>query len=371
MRIGIEGLPLLFHRTGTSTYTHELVQHLRRLHRGDAVVLFGRNQRGAGGSYHNISYPERAANLLYKEYRLPLELCQQRIDIYHAPRDMGLPSPQRLPCPCIMTLHDIILVRLAADYYSAPRARLYERRLRSRVEAADHIITVSEFSRRDILEWSGVDPGKVSVVYNGVGENFKPVTDSELLEAVRHRYGLPRRFLLCVGSTEPRKNIRKAIEAYSEVRRMEPGVGLVVTGVDYCRVQPGEAFAGLPLDGVMFAGYVSDTDMPAVLSAAELLLFPSLYEGFGLPPLEAMACGTPVVTSNTTSIPEVAGDAAVMVDPENASEMTAALEMVLNSNDLRAELVEKGLGRSAGFNWMKTAQETRQIYAKIAGDANQ
>lgn len=355
----------MFHRTGTSTYTHELVQHLRRLNLGDKVILFGRNQRGGGESYHKISYAERVANLFYKEYRLPLELAERGIDIYHSPRDMGLPEPSRLPCPSVITLHDIILIRLAGDYYSPARARLYEGRLKSRVEKADHVITVSQYSRDDILEWAGIDPHKVSVVYNGVSEKFRPAMDEYLLDEVRSRYGLPLRFILCVGSTEPRKNIRRAIQAFGELRRLEPGVSLVVTGVDYCRVGPGEAFAGLPLDGVVFAGYVGDADMPAVLSSAELLFFPSLYEGFGLPPLEAMACGVPVVTSRSSSVPEVVADAAVLVDPRSIGEMAGALEMVLNSGSLRAELVEKGQKRAAQFRWEKTALETRKIYDQV------
>lgn len=367
MRIGIEGISLLFHRTGTSTYTHELVQHLRRLGQGDTVVLFSRNQWSTGGSYHEISYADRVANLLYKDYRLPWRLAAEHIDVYHSPRDMGLPAPGRLPCPSVITLHDIILVRLAGQYYSPARARLYERRLRSRIEGADHIITVSEFSRGDIIDWSGLPPDKVSVVYNGVSDAFRPVDDEEVLEEARFRYGLPRRYILCVGSTEPRKNIRRAIEAFGQLRRLEPGIGLVVTGVDYCGVGPEEAFAGMSLDGVHLAGYVQDGDMPAVMSGAELLFFPSLYEGFGLPPLEAMACGVPVVAASATSVPEVTGDAAVLVDPRSISGMAGALEMVLGSEDLRQELVAKGFERARGFSWRRTAEETRTIYEKVLG----
>ncbi|MHB1390439.1 MAG: glycosyltransferase family 4 protein [Thermoleophilia bacterium] len=369
MRIGIEGLPLLFHRTGTSTYTHELVKYLRRMHRGDQVILFARNQRLAGGSYHNISYVERAANLLYKEYRLPMELAAQHIDIYHSPRDMGLPAPSRLSCPSIMTLHDIILIRLARDYYSPARARFYERRLKSRVEAASHIITVSEFSRQDILDWSGIAPDRVSVVKDGVSERFKPVIDETMLQNVRQRYDLPPRFILCVGSTEPRKNIGRAIQAFAELRRVEPGVGLVVTGVDYCRVSPQAAYGDLPMDGVIFTGYVHDVDMPALYSAAELLFFPTLYEGFGLPPLEAMACGTPVVTSNTTSLPEITGKAALLVDPTNIAELAGALQMVLGSQKLRDTLVAAGHIQVAKYSWERMATETREIYARVIAAA--
>ncbi len=365
MKIGIEGLPLLFHRTGTSAYTHELVRHLRRLGTDDQVILFARNQRMAGGSYHDISYAERIANYLYKEYRLPHELANRKIDIYHSPRDMGLPSPAKLACPSVMTLHDIILVRLASDYYSRSRAALYERRLKARVRGVDHVITVSDFSRRDIIDWSGISENKISVVFNGVPEIFRQVPDEKELKRAGERYGLPARFILAVGSTEPRKNIHTAIQAYASLRRTMPEVSLVVTGVDYCRLPPGRAFAGLDLEGVIFAGYVNDFDMPAIYSMAEALLFPSFYEGFGLPPLEAMACGTPVVTSNSASIPEVAGDAAILVDPSSAADMAAALETVLGSGSLRQELIDKGLARAKKFSWEKAAAKTREIYKQI------
>lgn len=370
MRIGIEGLPLLFHRTGTSTYTHELVQHLRRQNPEDTVVLFARNQRMAGGSYHNISYTERAANYFYKEYRLPRELADLDIDIYHSPRDMGMPRPRQMPCPCVMTLHDIILVRLARDYYGSLRAKMYERRLRARVAGADHIITISTFSKQDLVDWTGIDPYRVSVVYDGVSERFRPVMDDSALDAVRMKYRLPHDFILCVGSTEPRKNVNTAIEAFNRYRDMHPHAQLVVTGAAYCRVEPREAFAGMDLDGVSFPGYIHDDDMPALYTMAGALLFPSLYEGFGLPPLESMACGTPVITSNTTSIPEVVGDAAILVDPGNIAEMTGALEMLMSSAGLRDDLIARGKERAAQFTWEKTARETRRIYGEVlAGHA--
>jgi len=366
MRIGIEGLPLFYHRTGTATYTHELVQNLRRLPTGDTVMLFGRNQRMAGSSYHDISYPERFANYFYKKYRLPRELLDRRIDIYHSPRDMGLPKPSLLPCPTVMTLHDIILIKMASDYYKPSRARLYERRLLQRVQQVDHVITASEFSRRDTLDWSGIDPDKVSVVHNGVSRQFHPVSDEEELARVSSRYGLPDRFILSVGATEPRKNTRVSIDAFHLLRQGRSDIRLVITGGDYCGLNPSSAFAGQNLQDVHFAGYIADADMAAVYSLAEVLLFPSLYEGFGLPPLEAMACGTPVIASNLTSIPEVVGDAAMLVDPRNAGEIAAALEIILSSQETRSGLIEKGIARAARFSWARCAEQTRAIYEKVA-----
>ncbi len=365
MRIGIEGLPLLFHRTGTSTYTHELVQNLRRLNLGDQVMLFARNQRKGGSSYHDISYRERLANYFYKEYRLPQELAEHGIEIYHSPRDMGLPSTSRLPCLTIMTLHDIILVRRALDYYSPSRAKMYERRLREKVAEVDHVVTISDFSRRDILDWCGIEASRVSVVYDGLSEKFKPVIDESHLAAASNRYQLPPRYILSVGSTEPRKNLRTAIKAFNQIHRVHGELQLVITGVDYCRIRPEKAFAGLDLTGVHFAGYIHDDDMAAVYTMAEVLLFPSLYEGFGLPPLESMACGTPVVTSNSTAIPEIVGDAAILVDPLNATEIAGALEMVLSSTEVRVELVEKGKDKATKYHWRICAEETRKIYQRV------
>ena len=365
MRIGVEGLPLLFHRTGTSAYTHELVQHLRRQNPQDTVVLFSRSQRMGGGSYHDISYLERAANFIYKEYRLPRELADNHIDIYHSPRDMGLPRPHHIPCPVVMTLHDIILVRLALDYYSPWQARIYEQRLLSRVRQVDQVITISRYSKQDIVEWSGVDPGKVSIVYDGVSSKFQPVTDKSRLSAVRMKYHLPHDFILCMGSTEPRKNTRASLEAYARLRELRPDIQLVVSGTAYCGVKPQEAFAGMDLDGVSFPGYIDDEDMPVLYTLARALLFLSLYEGFGLPPLEAMACGTAVVAADATSIPEVTGDAAMLVNPRDPIQVAAALDLLLSSENLRDELITKGHARSASYSWSETARQTRSIYEEV------
>jgi glycosyltransferase involved in cell wall biosynthesis len=368
MRIGIEGLPLLFHRTGTATYTHELVQHLRRQNPQDTVILFARNQRSGGGSYHDISYGERVANYIYKEYRLPSDLADSNIDIYHSPRDMGMPRPRQIPCANVMTLHDIILVRLASDYYSKARAKMYEQRLLSRIREVDHIITISSFSKQDIVDWSGIDPDKISVVHDGVGEKFVPVSDESVLSAVRMKYKLPHNFILCVGSTEPRKNTRAAIQAYSRLRKLRPELQMVATGAAYTGIKPHQAFSGQDLTGVLFPGYIHDDDMPALYTLADVVLYPSLYEGFGLPPLEAMACGTPAVTSSTTSLPEVVADAAIKVDPQDPDGIAAALEMLFSSKELRDELVVKGTARASEFTWSSTARQTRAIYDRVIAE---
>jgi len=365
MRIGIDGLSLLFQRTGISTYTNELVANLRGLDFNDSVILFARNQRFGRSSYHSIPYRERIANYLYKEYQLPKKLAGIGVDIYHSPQGMGLPSSSHLHCPCLMTLHDIILVSLASDYYSSVWAKVFERRLRHKVESADHIITISKYSRSEILDWSGIDPSNVSVIYLGVSGRFRPVTDPQVVERVRHRYRLPERFILYIGSTEPRKNMRRAVEAFNLFKKKHANYHLVVAGVSYRYISLQKAFEGLNLERVLWAGYVEDLDLPSLYTMADLLFFPSLCEGFGLPPLEAMACGTPVVTSDKTSIPEIVGDAAILINPHEPKHMADALEKVLSSKSTRRMLIKNGKKHASNFDWEKTAKQTRELYARI------
>ncbi len=365
MRIGIDGLSLLYQRTGISTYTDELVANLRGLDFNDPVMLFARNQSRGKSSYHSITYRERLANYIYKEYQLPRNLAEIGVDVYHSPHGMGLPDSSRLHCPCLMTLHDIILVSLARDYYGSTWAKVFKRRLLDKVRSVDHVITVSQYSRNEILDWSGIDPSNVSVIYLGISNRFGPVTDPRVMERVRHRYNLLGRFILYIGSTEPRKNMRRAIEAFNIFKKKHADYHLVMAGVSYKYISLQKTLEGLDLDRVLFSGYVEDVDLPALYSMADLLFFPSLYEGFGLPPLEAMACGTPVVTSDISSIPEIVGDAAILINPHDPEHMANGLEKVVSSNSTRLALMKNGKKHVLNFDWQKTAIQTRELYAEV------
>jgi glycosyltransferase involved in cell wall biosynthesis len=237
------------------------------------------------------------------------------------------------------------------------------------LQLADAVIVDSAYTRDRIEERFGVPAEKISVVYPGVATvRFKPVPDKSMVRGIRARYALgDNSYLLYVGNVEPRKNLSAIISAYAEVlksKELKPKPRLVIAGSDsgLCNdVFALPARLGISQD-VSFIGPVADDELPLLYADAALFLFPSLHEGFGLPVLEAMACGTPVVTSNVTSLPEIAGDAAVVIDPTNTRELSDAMTAVLTHETLAEELREKGLDRARRFTWEETARQTLQVY---------
>jgi glycosyltransferase involved in cell wall biosynthesis len=233
------------------------------------------------------------------------------------------------------------------------------------LRAADAVIAVSECTKRDAIRFYRIPEEKITVIYEGVNPRFRPASP-EAIAAVRARYGLPERFILYVGTIEPRKNLTTLLEAFHHLLATYD-LRLVIVGKKgwlYERFFRRLRELGLE-NRVLFTGYVPDEDLPAIYSAADLFVFPSLYEGFGLPVLEAMACGTPVICSNTSSLPEVAGDAALLVDPTDARALTGAMEQVLTNERLWATLRAKGMERARGFTWEKAAYRTWEVYQQV------
>jgi glycosyltransferase involved in cell wall biosynthesis len=234
------------------------------------------------------------------------------------------------------------------------------------VRAADAIIAVSGQTRRDLIELYNVPAAKIHVIYQGIDERFAPIGPAGI-DTVRQRYGIERPYWLMVGTLEPRKNHAAALRALARLKANGFPHCLVVAGgagwlFDPIRTLVGEL--GLS-DDVIFTGRVPDADLPALYSGADCFLMPSLYEGFGFPVLEAMACGTPVVCSNSSSLPEVAGDAALMVDPEDDGALAAAVGRLLAEPDLRSQLRQRGEQQAAGFRWQECAAQTVQVYAAV------
>jgi glycosyltransferase involved in cell wall biosynthesis len=293
-------------------------------------------------------------------------------DLLHLPVGVG---PIRCSLPYVVTIHDLAVLRFPERFRIW--FRNYSRFVLPRLAAnAAKIIAVSEASRNDIIEYLDQSPERVVAVPNGVAPGFGPRSrDLDETVAVRQRYGLQADFALTVGSVEPRKNLVRLLRAVSALRR-DPAtsdVQLVHVG------PPGWlnrdvilAHRELGLESaVRFLGYVPTAELPTLYSLARLLVYPSLYEGFGLPVLEAMACGCPVVTSNTSSLPEVAGSAAVLVDPTSTDSIAEGLRRVWSDAALQAKLREMGLVRAGQFSWQRTARETVQVYHSVlesAGD---
>lgn len=230
---------------------------------------------------------------------------------------------------------------------------------------ADGIVTISRSTQQEMERYYGPLPTPSHVIYPGVDNRFQPVTDARAREAVRVRYRLPARFVLYVGTIEPRKNLPVLIRAFGQAGLQ--GVDLVLAGKKgwlYAETFAQVEALGLA-DRVHFTGFVDDADLPALLSAAELFVYPSLSEGFGLPVLEAMACGAPVITSNVSSLPEVAGDAGLLVDPLDVEALAAAMQTVLADPARREAMAAAGRRQAAGFSWQRCAQETLALYEEI------
>jgi glycosyltransferase involved in cell wall biosynthesis len=296
----------------------------------------------------------------WEQVRLPGALRRDRIDLFHSP--LGLPLLSATPG--IATIHDLCFLSCPATFTRRMRAyfRLF---LPLSARKARLVVTVSQASRQALVERLGVPSGKIRVVPNGVAEHFAPVDDAARLGAVRERYGLPDSFILYAGTLEPRKNVISLLDAYRRLRagrRLEES--LVMVGKPGWLCEEVHEFirrAGLG-DDVRLAGYVAREDLPAVYSAARLFVYPSLCEGFGLPPLEAMACGTPVVASNVSAMPEILGSAAHLVPPRDVAALAEAIECLLETESLRRRRRTEGLERARRYRWEGAAAEMLGIY---------
>jgi glycosyltransferase involved in cell wall biosynthesis len=295
---------------------------------------------------------------------LPRQLARLGADVCHFTNSV---APLAAACPMVVTIHDMT-VWLLPRYH--PRTRLLTMRaiVPWAARRARAIVADSHNSKRDIVRILGVPESKVHVIYAAPPPEFRPLPRGAHLDAVRHRYRLPERLVLHVGTIEPRKNLVRLLEAFAQLRRRgHTSHTLVLVGPLGWQYEP--VFAAverLGMDGsVRFLGAVPTDDLVALYNLADALAFPSLYEGFGLPVTEAMACGTPVVTSQNSSLGEVAGEAAELVVPTQVESIATGLQRVLHDPQRRVELRARGLVRAADFSWATAARETRRLYAQV------
>ncbi|MBL4866098.1 MAG: glycosyltransferase family 4 protein [Pseudomonadales bacterium] len=258
----------------------------------------------------------------------------------------------------VVTIHDVAVLE-HPEWFSKKFYNYYKFMLPILAHRSLHIITVSEYSKAKISKILGIDSRKIEVVPNGVSEEFS-VQGLDLVKAVKHKYGVIKEYIFVLSSIEPRKNIVTALESWQKVRFKYKSVEIVVAG-ERNSVFGEVSIKPSLLEGVRFVGYVDDEDLPALMSGAIFFLYPSLYEGFGLPLLESMACGTPVLSSNTTSIPEVVGECGVLVDPMDVNQISNAIEYLLCDSIARERLRVCGEARAKEFSWDLTAKKTEAI----------
>lgn len=303
--------------------------------------------------------------------RIPLtlsaELRRNPVDVLH----VQFTAPPFSPCPVVVSIHDLSFEHLPQTFKWRSRKQLRITVRRSAREAAQ-VIALSEHARNDIIDTYGVEPEKVNVIPLAAPAHFRPVLDEEELQRVRQTYGIEGDYILSVGAIQPRKNLSRLVAAYSRLRRARPEGNLPrLVLVGKCAWLYDETLRSIKelevSDSVILTGYVPESDLPALYSGALAFVYPSYFEGFGLPPLEAMQCGTAVIVGDKTSLPEVVGDAGVLVDPFDVADIAAAIEKVISDSNFREQLRVKGLERAKLFNWRKTARQTLRVYQKAAG----
>ncbi len=303
--------------------------------------------------------------------RIPLtlsaELRRNPVDVLH----VQFTAPPFSPCPAVVSIHDLSFEHLPQTFKWRSRKQLRITVRRSAREAAQ-LIALSEHARNDIIATYRVSPEKVSVIPLAAPAHFRPVSDEQELQRVRQTYGIEGDYILTVGAIQPRKNLSRLVAAYSRLRWVRPEGKLPkLVLVGKCAWLYDETLRTIKelevSNSAILTGYVPEADLPALYSGALCFVYPSYFEGFGLPPLEAMKCGAPVVVGNQTSLPEVVGDAGLLVDPFDVEDIASAIQTVITDSDLRAQLRVKGLERAKLFDWRETARQTLAIYRKASG----
>lgn len=377
MRIAIDYTPAIRQAAGIGRLTRHLMRALTQLETSHTYCLFvagplGRDCAEAKGWPAHVRLrttviPERLLTILWHRCRMPLpaECFVGPCDIFHS-TDFVLPPVAK--ARTLLTVHDLSFLRYPECAF--PRLRAYLAKVVPRsLKRADHVLADSQATKQDLIELLGVPPDKISVVYGGIEERFTPAADPTGDALVRQKYGFDQPYIFSVGTLEPRKNYVRLIRAYHRLDQEAGGAPPLVIAGGKGWLYEG-IFAEVERLGlgkrVRFLGYVQDADLPALYRGADLFAFPSLYEGFGFPPLEAMACGCPVVCSNSSSLPEVVGDAAILVDPTDEEQIAHALYAGLTDAALRETLIERGLARAARFTWPAAARRLLAEYERLS-----
>jgi len=354
---------------GPRTYVLGLLDALLRLDRENEYVVFYNDpvHLGRFPLAREIVLPGKSPlSRLWREHVLLPRACgRERVDLLHCPKSA---IPYFSPCPTVVTLHDLIPLRhpetekLAARIYWNIQIPVAARR-------SSYIITDSEHARQEIMADFGVAPQRIRAIMLGFDPRMALAPDPAQTGLVRGKYALPQGYILYVGTIQPRKNIDTLIEAYARLRTVRNTMPkLVIVGRKgwlYDRLFARISELGLA-DQIIFTGFVPDEDLPHIYAGASLFVYLSFFEGFGLPPLEAMACGVPVVTSNTTSLPEVVGDAGIAVPPSDPDAVVAAMARILDDAGFARTLGERGRERARLFSWDAAAAETLEIYRQVA-----
>ena len=371
MKIGIDARAADWYRgTGIGTYTYQLINSIINVDSKNQYTLFlSSSEATLKNIKSNVQFkilPNSQGTSFWDEVKLPVVFGKENIQLYHIPQN-GVGMPKHKTCPNVITLHDIIPIKMP-ETVSDRYLKIFHEELPKSLQLCDGIITVSNYSKKDIAEAFNFPLDKIYVTYLASEDIYSPINRAESKKYIQSKYKISSDIILYVGGFSPRKNIIGLIEAFSLLpsKLIEKNT-LVIAGK---KGQSYELYKArvekLHLEShVFFPGFVTMEDMPHLYRAAELLVYPSFYEGFGLPPIEAMASGTPVIAATSTSIPEICGDACLLVNPYEVMEINEAMLAVLEDATLKNNLVVKGLKKAESFRWADTATATIKAYESI------
>jgi len=371
MRIAIDAHAVGTKLGGNESYAINLVEALAQIDSVNQYTLYVTTNE-ARDRFHGRwpNFKVRATLPHTPVIRIPLtlsaELRKHPVDVLH----VQFTAPPFCPCPTVVSIHDLSFEHLPQTFKRRSRMQL-RLTVRNSARRAGRILSLSEHTRRDIVETYGISAERVIAIPLAAPSHFGPVVDTKELQRVRHTYGIDGDYILSVGSIQPRKNLARLVRAYASLRgeySTDKLPKLVLAGK--CAWLFDETLRALEQtglqDAVVLTGYVPEADLPALYSAALCFVYPSYFEGFGLPPLEAMKCGAPVIVGNRTSLPEVVGDAALTVDPFDIDAIAAAMKRLMHDSQLRKELSSKGQERAGMFDWRETARRTLEVYRQVA-----
>lgn len=370
MRIGIDASTIST-QGGPRTYVLNLINSLLKKDKENEYVVFYNSEKHLGRFPHAREIVVPFSNPLTRLFRehvlMPIFYKKEKLDLIHNTKSA---ISLFKPCKTVVTIHDIIpLTNPETETFMAKS--YWKIQIPVAAKRADKIITISEYARKEISGYFKLEEKSIAVVPNCYEDRFRPISDAEELEQIRSKYSLPSNYILYVGTIQPRKNLNLLIKSFFSLKKSgKISQKLVIAGrKGWLSSSLFDLIKELGIEGeVIFTGFVPDEELPYIYNMADIFVYLSLFEGFGIPPLEAMACGIPVVCSNTTSLPEVVGDAGMLVNPMDQNAVEEAILKVLENPELRIDMREKGLIQAKKFSWERTAGETLKVYKEVVGN---
>ncbi len=369
MKIAVHGSHLCQEREdGNQTYILNLFRAIREIDTENKYTFYYNKPNAKIVEASNFEHKVHKSYFMWTQRVFPFLLRQDKPDVLFMPIQM-LPFLKSRRQKSVVTIHDLAFL-LYPETFPAKDAFLHKLYVREAIIKADHLIAITEATKQDIIRFYNVDPGKITVVYHGVDKNrFRLIQEGEdiLVNNVKNKYNISKPYILYIGNVQPRKNIQGLIKAYQKLRNTKDhNYQLVIAGAKAWLVEDvmkeiGDEYR----DDIIFTGRFEDSELSPLLWGADLFVLPSFYEGFGLPVLEAMACGVPTLVSNTPSLVEVGGNASLAFDPHNVDDMAKVLDNIISDPNLRQEMRIKGLKRAREFSWIRCAQETVNVIQKI------